>query len=160
MATKKVTKKATRRKKAPAKGNGAPRSKVKVPRRATAARKNGKPRASTQLEPLKLRGKMFLEYRAAMAELFESRATLKLAEEQLRIEGMKPEYRPLFKLQDERNDALRAVATRQTAFKQVQARVCAKFGIEMDELVHYTINEMSGAIVFTPPKDDAKAPAG
>lgn len=150
MAKKKA--KATSKKKATKKKAATRR--VKVPARATATRKNGKPRTTTQLHPLQLRGNLFLEYKAAMAEMFEARTRLKLMEHRLREEMAQEIYKPLLKIQNGRNDALRDTAEKQAAFKQVQARVCEKFGISQDELVHYTINEESGAIVFTPPKEE------
>jgi hypothetical protein len=140
---KKATKKKATKRKGP-----------RVSKRATATRKNGKPRASTQLHPLQLRGNLFLEYKAAMAEMFEARTRLKLMEHRLREELQDEKYAILLKIQNGRNDALRDVSEKQTAFKGVQARVCEKFGIEQDQLVHYTINETSGAIVFTPPKEE------
>jgi hypothetical protein len=119
-----------------------------------AVTKKGKPKASTQLAPLKLTGKLFFEYRAAMAELFESRTRLELCEERLRAEMRDEKYAPLLRLQSARNESLRGVAGKQTVFKDVQERVCKKVGIPRAELEKYTINEYSGAVVFTPPKGD------
>lgn len=147
-----ATKKKAAKKKA-TKANGA---RKKTTKRATATTKAGKPRASTQLEPLQIRGNLFLEYRAAIAELFEARSRLKLLENRLKQELADEKYKVLLKIQNGRNDALRDVATRQGAFKDLQARICQKFGIEMDQLVNYTINEYSGAIVFTPPKEEGE----
>lgn len=127
-------------------------------RAVVATTKAGKASARTQLEPLQIRGKLFLEYRAAMAEMFEARTRLKLYEEQLRQELQDEKYQPLLKLQNVRNETLRDVAEKQSSFKSVQARVCAKLGIPQDELVNFTINEYSGTIVFTPPKETSDGP--
>lgn len=123
-----------------------------------AAPKNGekphKTRAKDPLHPMRLSGKMFLEYKAAMEALFHARKELELREVLLKIEMQKPEYAPLLKLQNQVNDALRSVAPAQTHFKQIQAMVAEKFGIDQRDLYKYTINEYSGAMVFTPPKED------
>lgn len=140
---------ATKRKRA----NGAAVPKAQTSKAVTATTKAGKAAARTQLEPMKISGKLFLEYRAAMAEMFEARTRLKLYEEQLRQELLDEKYAPLLKLQRVRNDTLRDVAEKQSSFKDVQTRVCAKLGIPEGELVNYTINEYSGTIVFTPPKE-------
>lgn len=145
MATKKAAKKAT--KKAPVK------KAAKKP-----AEKPRKMRARDPMHSMRLSGKMFLEYKAAMEALWHARKELELRELQLQVEMGKPEYAPLLKLQNQVNDALRSVAPAQTHFKQIQAKVAEKFSIDPRELYKYTINEYSGAMVFTPPREDDQAP--
>ena len=108
---------------------------------------------SNDVAPMRLRGNMFLEYRAMLAELAEQRALLDLAQLKFNAERSKPEYAPLLKLQEEMQIALNDSSRVQGAFKAIQAKVAAKFGKSVDELNKHTINQHSGMIVFTPSQE-------
>jgi hypothetical protein len=111
-------------------------------------------KSSDGVHAMKLSGKLFLEYKAAMEAFFHAKKELELRELQLQVECSKPEHLPLLRIQNTVKEALKNVAPAQTHYKKVQAKVAEKFGIEQRELYKYTINEYSGAMVFTPPKDD------
>ena len=104
--------------------------------------------ASELAWPIRLRGKLLLEMKLALAELEKAQSDKSRIGLQLSLESAKAVHMPLLKIQAEAAEAGRQVASLGLALGEVQKRVGAKHGLKPEELSSLSFDPDSGAVFW------------
>ena len=129
-------------KKTPAKRKRKPVAK-KTPTKKKATRKGV---ASELAWPIRLRGKVLLEFKLALSELERALSDKKRIGLELSIESAKPAHMALLKLQSEAGEAGRQVSSAIDVLADVQKRFGEKHGISPQALESLSFDPDSGAV--------------
>ena len=131
-------------KKKPAKKKPAPK---KTPTKKRPAKKSSRAGMATELAwPIRLRGNLLLEFKAALAELERAQSDRKRIGLELTIESAKPVHLPLLKLQSEAQEATRQIRAAADIFGEVQKKFGAKHGLSPKQLENLSFDPDSGAV--------------
>ena len=100
-----------------------------------------------------LRGKLFYEYRVAIAERDTARSGLKHDELAARVEAEKEVHAPLVQKQNAVFSAVHNLRRTEQQLTLLQQQIAKKFKIQVKDLEKYAINEYSGQMTFVPLKE-------
>jgi len=101
-------------------------------------------------EQFTLRGKLFYEYRVAIAERDASRSELKHCELDARVEAEKEVHAPLVQKQNAVFGAVHSLRRTECHLTALQKQIAKKFKLQVKDLERYAINEYSGQMTFVP----------
>ena len=131
-------------KKTPVKRKKAPKPVAKK----TPTKRPAKKRApkSEIVWPIRLRGKLLLEFKLALSELERAQSDRSRLGLELSLESAKPVHVALLKLQRDASEAGRLVADAASGFAEVQKKLGAKYGLEVEQLANLSFDPDSGAV--------------
>jgi len=124
----------------------------KVTKKAPAKKKSTAKKGSksvADIAPMRMRGKLYWEFKAAFAEMMEARASHENMRIRVEAEKTKQIYKPLVLLMNESDAAHRHMVMKQGEFSAVQTQVAKKFNIPQDEILQWSFDTETG-IVYPP----------
>lgn len=99
---------------------------------------------------MQLRGSLFYQYRALMAETNELATKASLADSTLVEYSKKPELAEVFLAMNFRDKAVLDYQAKRREFGAVQLKVAKKFGIKPQDLGNYAIDPETGVMKYAP----------
>lgn len=158
----KAKKKAAAKKSTAAKKTAAAKKASAAKTKKAAAAKNGKTRGKSRgvgsapgemPYPMKLRGNLYLRFKAAAAELAALQSQREAVDAKYRALEVQPVHAPVFALIRERVSVAKEESRKRTEFAEIQLECAKKLGIPPEELRNYQFNSETGVVLPASPPD-------